>query len=71
MFTAQKEENGVDVFDWSSQSSDANQIENVWAIVQFRLRGKESIQWSSFFDKLMWRSLSQNDTMKLVESMSN
>jgi len=39
--TAWKEENDVDVLDWSSQSPEANLIENVWALIKFKLREKK------------------------------
>jgi len=69
--TAWKQENGVDVLDWPSQSPDANPIENVWALIKFKLRGKKIWTVKQLIRQIrfVWRSLSEDYAVKLVESM--
>lgn len=69
--TAWKEENQIDVLDWPSQSPDANPIENVWAIMKIKLRGKKlnTIKKLIRQIRLVWRSLSRDYAITLVESM--
>jgi hypothetical protein len=69
--TAWKQENDVDVLDWPLQSPDANPIENVWALMKFKLRGKKIWTVKQLFRqiRLIWRSLSPDYAIKLVESM--
>jgi len=38
--TEWKEQPGIVTLDWPSQSPDANPIENVWAYLKHKLRGK-------------------------------
>lgn len=69
--TAWKHENGIEVLDWPSQSPDANPIENVWALMKLKLRGKK-LQTAAELTrnlKAIWRSLSRDYAEKLVESM--
>nr|XP_031847715.1 uncharacterized protein LOC116433609 [Nomia melanderi] len=69
--TAWKEENHIDVLDWPSQSPDANPIENVWAIMKIKLRGKKHNTIKKLIRqiRLVWRSLSRDYAITLVESM--
>lgn len=69
--TAWKQENDVDVLDWPSQSPDANPIENVWALIKFKLRGKKiwTVKQLIRQIRLIWRFLSEDYAVTLVESM--
>lgn len=69
--TAWKQDKGIDVLDWPSQSPDANPIENVWALMKLKLRGKKSLTAAELTRNLkaIWRSLSREYAEKLVESM--
>lgn len=69
--TAYKQENDFDVLDWPSQSPDANPIENVWALMKFKLRGKKMWNVKQLIRqiRLIWRSLSPDYAIKLVENM--
>lgn len=67
-----KDENDVQVLDWPSQSPDANPIENVWALMKHKLRGKRVFNLKSLCRQIrqIWRSLSVEYAQKLVESMA-
>lgn len=69
--TAWKAENGIDVLDWPSQSPDANPIENVWAWMKLKLRGKNTVSVADLSRELksIWRSLPRSYAENLVESM--
>jgi hypothetical protein len=64
-------ENDVDVLDWSSQSPDANPIENFWALLKLKLHGKNiwNIEQLYRHIQLTRRTFSQEYAIKLVESM--
>lgn len=66
-----KDENGVHVLEWPSQSPDANPIENVWAFMKLKMRGKKAYTVKSLAThlKLIWKSLPASYAEKLVESM--
>lgn len=70
--TAWKHENDIEVLNWPSQSPDANPIENVWALMKWKLRGKRiyTVKQLCQHIRLVWRSLSPEYAEKLVESMS-
>lgn len=67
-----KQQNGVEVLDWPSQSPDANPIENVWAIVKQKLRGKTiwTAKQLSRQIRLIWKRLPRQLAQNLVQSMS-
>lgn len=69
--TVWKTENGVDVLDWPSQSPDANPIENVWACMKLKLRGKNTVSVTDLTRELksVWRGLPRSYAENLVESM--
>lgn len=69
--TAWKEENGINVLDWPSQSPDANPIENIWAWMKLKLRRKNVVTVPDLTRELksVWRSLPHNYAENLVESI--
>lgn len=69
--TAWKQENYIATMDWPAQSPDANPIENVLALKKFKLRGKQisNVKQLSRQIRLIWRCLSPDCSIKLVESM--
>lgn len=69
--TAWKLDNGIEVLDWPSQSPDANPIENVWALMKLKLRGKKTLTAAELIRNLkaIWKSLSREYAENLVESM--
>ncbi|XP_033231894.1 uncharacterized protein LOC117182889 [Belonocnema kinseyi] len=68
---AWKEEAGVVTLDWPTQSPDANPIENVWAFVKLKLRGRKvhTLKQLCLQIRGIWRSLPREYAEKLVESM--
>lgn len=69
--TAWKEEKGIEQMDWPPQSPDCNPIENVWAIIKARLKGKKfnnTKQLSSFIIR-QWNSFPRSYAENLSKSM--
>lgn len=69
--TEWKEQSGIVTLDWPSQSPDANPIENVWAYLKHKLRGKRvcTLKQLTRQIRLIWRSLPNEYAVNLVESM--
>lgn len=69
--TEWKEQSGIVTLDWPSQSPDANPIENVWAYLKHKLRGKRvcTLKQLTRQIRLIWRSLRTEYVVDLVESM--
>lgn len=69
--TEWKTRSGIVTLDWPSQSPDANPIENVWAYIKQKLRGKRThtLKQLSCEIRRIWRSLPLEYAVKLVESM--
>jgi hypothetical protein len=69
--TTWKMENDVDVLGWSSQPPYANPIENLWALLKLKLRGKKiwNIKQLYHYIQLTRRSFFQEYAIKLGESM--
>jgi transposase len=69
--TAWKDENDIHQMVWPPQSPDCNPIENVWAIIKGRLKGKRirtTRQLSSFIQR-QWKSFSRDYAENLSKSM--
>lgn len=68
---AWKEENGIRQMEWPPQSPDCNPIENVWAIIKARLRGKifRNLPQLSRFIQHQWKSFSTEYAKNLSQSM--
>jgi hypothetical protein len=64
-------ENDVDVLDWPSQPPYANPIENFWALLKLKRRGKKIWNIKQLYRhiQLTQRSFSQEYAIKLVEIM--
>lgn len=69
--TEWKERSGIVTLDWPSQSPDANPIENVWAYIKHKLRGKRThnLKQLSRAIRQIWRTLPFEYAVNLVESM--
>lgn len=69
--TQWKTQSGIVTLDWPSQSPDANPIENVWAYIKQKLRGRRTytLKQLSYEIRRIWRSLPLEYAVKLVESM--
>lgn len=69
--TVWKQQNGIVKLGWPSQSPDANPIENVWAYIKQKLRGKcaYTLKQLSWQIRRIWRSLPLEYAVKLVDSM--
>ncbi|KAF2887270.1 hypothetical protein ILUMI_18903 [Ignelater luminosus] len=66
-----KEENDVQILGWTSQSLDANPIENIWALMKMKLQGviiKNQIHLACKIRDI-WRSLPVEYAETLVESI--
>lgn len=66
-----KRENGIITLDWPSQSPDANPIENVWALIKHKLRGKRVFNLKQLSREIrrIWKALPLEYAKNLVESM--
>ena len=66
-----KQQSGIVTLDWPSQSPDANPIENVWPYIKHKLREKRTytLKQLSRGIRRIWRTLSLEYTVNLVESM--
>ena len=69
--TEWKREKCIVTLDWPSQSPDANPIENVWAYIKQKLRGKRvyTLRQLSRQIRLIWKALPLEYAENLVESM--
>lgn len=69
--TEWKEQSGIVTLDWPSQSPDANPIENVWALLKHKFRGKRvcTLKQLTRQIRLIWRSLPKEYAVNLVKSM--
>lgn len=69
--TEWKEQYNINQLDWLSQSPNANPIENVWAYIKNKLRGRQVFNIKQLSRKIrrIWRSLPHEYAVKLVESM--
>lgn len=69
--TEWKEQSGIVTLDWPSQSPDANPIENVWAYIKQKLRGKRTYTAKQLSRNIrqIWRALPLQYAVNLVESM--
>lgn len=69
--TGWKQENGIITLDWASQSPDANPIENVWAYIKQKIRGKRlfTLKQLSREIRRVWKALPLEYAENLVESM--
>lgn len=71
--TEWKFQNNVETLDWPSQSPDANPIENVWAVMKFKLK-KYKIKNQKHLARILkkiWSELRQEYAVNLVESMDS
>lgn len=68
-----KQENGIPVMNCPPQSPDCNPIENVWALIKQKLKGKKftNIKQLSRFLKRQWNSLPVEYAKKLSDSMTS
>lgn len=69
--TAWKEENHIEQMVWPPQSPDCNPIENVWAIIKARLRGKtfRNLKQFSAFILRQWKGFQREYAENLSKSM--
>lgn len=69
--TEWKEQSGIVTLDWPSQSPDANPIENVWAYIKHRLRGKRTYTLKQLSREIrrIWKALPLEYAVNLIESM--
>lgn len=67
------EDRGVTILDWPPQSPDLNPIENLWAILDYRLRERRPRNEEELFQQLenAWNLLEPELLVSLVESMPN
>ena len=65
------QKNGVNVIAWPSQSPDLNPIENLWAFIKGKLKGKEFVKKEDLIKSVydIWRNISPKLCEKLVKSM--
>ena len=68
-----KAENGVEVLQWPANSPDLNPIENVWALMKAKIRGKNIRTILGLFRAIEseWSSLSIEYARKLAESCAH
>lgn len=68
---AWKDKNGIEQMNWPPQSPDCNPIENVWALLKARLKGKSfrSLKDLTRFLHRQWNSFSHSYAQNLSESM--
>lgn len=68
-----KAEKNIDVMEWPASSPDANPIENVWAIMKAKLKGKQLTRIDQLRRclKRIWKDLPQQYAINLVGSMDN
>jgi len=67
------QENNVDVIMWPSQSPDLNPIENLWASIKKKLKGKDFSKKEKLIECVndIWRNISPEVCKKLVGSMDD